>query len=98
MHVQVQGAALWALFEAERVFVPDDLKLILKANRYDDLYSLINFTDADKLKCLEFMRKTLHKLPHMKNDAVRESYYGIFKDCPEQFIFLGGPRLLRANR
>lgn len=89
--MQAQGAALWALFEAEKVFVSDDLKLILKANRYDDLYSLINFSDGDKQKCLDFMQHTLHKLPHMKkNEDLMESYYGIFKDSPEQFTFLGG--------
>lgn len=84
----MQGDALWALLEAEGHFFPDDLKLILKANRYDDLYSLIHFNDTDKSKLTEFMKKKLHKI--VKDPALLERYYGIFKDCPEEFSLVGG--------
>ncbi|XP_033231065.1 uncharacterized protein LOC117182131 isoform X2 [Belonocnema kinseyi] len=84
---QTSGNALWAIFEAESAFFPEDLKLILKATKYDNLFSLENFTEKDKEKIEVFMQTILYQI--IKEED-RELYYGIFKDHPERFVFVGG--------
>lgn len=86
-YLQTSGEALWAVFEAESAFFPEDLKLILKATKYDNLFSLENFTEKDKEKIEVFMQTILYQI--IKEED-RELYYGIFKDHPEKFIFVGG--------
>ncbi|XP_051161332.1 uncharacterized protein LOC127281598 [Leptopilina boulardi] len=78
---------IWNILEEEAIFVPQDLKLILKATKYDSFFALERFTQSDQKKIEKFMQTTLHEI--IKEDE-REKYYGIFKNHPEKFIFVGG--------
>lgn len=78
---------VWNVLQDESVFIPEDLKLILKATKYDNFFSLERFTQVEQKKIEHFMQNTLHEI--IKEED-REKYYGIFKDHPEKFIFVGG--------
>lgn len=70
-----------------KVFVPDDLKLILGACKFDSLFSLsvLEKTSFDTINT--FMREQLHEvLPADKLDA----YYGIYKFMPSKFKLAPG--------
>ena len=86
-YLQASGDTLWSIFESEGAFFPEDLKLILKATKYDNLFSLQHFTEEDKEKIEIFMQTVLYQL--IKEED-REQYYGIFKDHPEKFLLVGG--------
>lgn len=83
----LQGEAMWALFEAEGLSVDDDLKLILKAMKYDNILLLSSLSKDDKGKLQQFMSTKLHKIIKKENYA---KYYGIFEDSPELFEFMAG--------
>ncbi|XP_034238655.1 uncharacterized protein LOC117643711 [Thrips palmi] len=87
--LQASGDELWALVEEDGYF-PADLKLILKATKFDNLFALSRF-DMDKdLKEIEsFMQNTL---PNVISSSKYEEYYSIFKDNPKAFVFVGGLR------
>ncbi|XP_043472229.1 uncharacterized protein LOC122504935 [Leptopilina heterotoma] len=78
---------IWSVLQEDTVFIPDDLKLILKATKYDNFFALERFTQVDQKKIEHFMQNTLHEIIKKED---REKYYGIFKDHPEKFIFVGG--------
>lgn len=78
---------LWSTLEQESIPIPEDLKLILSVTKYDNLFTLERFTKDDQKKIETFMQNTLHVI--IKEED-REKYYGIFKDHPEKFMFVGG--------
>lgn len=78
---------MWALLDEEGLSVDDDLKLILKAAKCDNMLLLASFGKDDKLKIEKFMSETLHKIiPKEKY----EKYYGIYEDHPELFRLVAG--------
>lgn len=78
---------MWALLDEEGLSVDDDLKLILKAAKCDNMLLLASFGKDDKLKIEKFMSETLHKIiPKEKY----EKFYGIYEDHPELFRLVAG--------
>jgi len=71
--------------EEPGLFIDDDLKLILKAAKFDNLASLSNLSEGDIKTMEDFMKSTLHKIVKMDEKA---SYYGIFESRPEEFQFV----------
>ncbi len=84
----ISGDELWKLLQEDGFFCPADLKLILKATKWDNLNTLSEMnSDSDLISIQNFMQNTLHLiLP----DSEREKYYSLFKDHPEKFQFVGG--------
>lgn len=75
--------------ETQGVFIPDDLKKILKVTKYDNI-NIANFTSEDRDKIVTFMRKTLHTIIPTE---MREDYYDIFQYNPEKFVLVPGQEL-----
>lgn len=73
--------------EKNSIFIPENLKLILKATNYDTLFSLERFTEAHQKKMELFMQTTLHEIIEKEEG---KKYYGIFKNHPHKFKFIGG--------
>lgn len=85
--MQLSGDNLWALLEAEAIYVDEDLKLILKAAKCDNIRLLAAFGKEDKLKIEKFMSETLYKLISKENWG---KYYGIYEEKPHMFCLVAG--------
>lgn len=88
--LQARGETLWPLME-EDTYIPDDLKLILRATKFDNLYALSRFDMVKDIQSIEsFMQNTLHTLIP---PSEYEEYYDIFKGQPKNFVLVGGHRV-----
>lgn len=81
---EVDGAATQL-----KINIPEELMNILIINGFSSLRLIAEMTDQDISNIETFSRENLKDI--ISNDRLK-SYLGIFAQCPEKFIIVGGHR------
>ena len=90
-YLQASGESLWSLIEEDGLYVPNDLKLILKVTRFDNLMALSLLQEKDMDEIEKFMQETLHSL--IAPNEYEDYYSTLFKNNPQKFTLVCGQKL-----
>ena len=88
------GEGLWTWLETENCFVPNDLRRVLTAAKYDNLHLLAKIKEEDYKTLTKFMSEDLHMF--IEEHELR-LHNGVFKKTPSKFKFMPGELKILAH-